>query len=210
MVNVLRKEDEKCSDIVSEFLDEHFYLKRCSLFERIYDKRRQIQGIDVIFSLNDIEYICDEKAAIRYVNKNLRTFSLELSFKDRGGNLHDGWLVDDTKINNSFLFIWIDRAKHDILTSKDDIQEIEIALVSKKSIIEYLESIGWTVSHLLKKSELVREDKSEYCGNLYEDGCKFVCSKFLYEKPVNVLVSRNILKKISVYKEKIIFNETSC
>jgi hypothetical protein len=206
MGSLLRKEDEKCSNIVSDFLDEHFYLKKTELFERINDKERQIQGIDVIFSLKNVKYICDEKAAIRYVNKNLRTFSLELSFRDRGGNLHNGWLIDETKINDSFLFIWIDKAKYDILTSKEDIQELEFALVSKKSIIEYLKSIGWEIPKLIKKSELIREDENEYCGNLYEDGCKFVCSRFLYEKPVNVLLKRDLLKKISVYNEKIVVN----
>ena len=206
MSSLLRKEDEKCSNIVSDFLDEHFYLKKTELFERINDKERQIQGIDVIFSLKNVKYICDEKAAIRYVNKNLRTFSLELSFRDRGGNLHNGWLIDEMKINDSFLFIWIDKAKYDILTSKEDIQELEIALVSKKSIIEYLKSIGWKIPKLIKKSELIRENENEYCGNLYEDECKFVCSRFLYEKPVNVLLKRDLLKKISVYNEKIIVN----
>lgn len=206
MGSLLRKEDEKCSNIVSDFLDEHFYLKKTELFERINDKERQIQGIDVIFSLKNMKYICDEKAAIRYVNKNLRTFSLELSFRDRGGKLHSGWLIDETKINDSFLFIWIDKAKCDILASKEDIQELEIALVSKKSIIEYLKSIGWEIPKLIKKSELIREDENEYCGNLYEDGCKFVCSRFLYEKPVNVLLKRDTLKKISVYNEKIVVN----
>ncbi len=206
MGSLIRKEDEKCSNIVSDFLDEHFYLKKCGFFERINDKQRQIQGIDVIFSLNGVKYICDEKAAIRYVNKNLKTFSLELSFKDRGGNLHSGWLIDDTKINDSFLFIWIDKSKHDILTSKDDIQELEIALVNKKSIIEHLDSIGWGISQLIRKSELIRENEHEYCGNLYEDGCKFVCSRFLYEKPVNVLLNRDTLKKISVYNERIVID----
>jgi hypothetical protein len=206
MGSLLRKEDEKCSNIVSNFLDEHFYFKKCKLFERIDDKKRQIQGIDVIFSLNGVKYVCDEKAAIRYVNKNLKTFSLELSFKDKSGNLHDGWLIDESKINDSFLFIWIDKSKHDILSSKDDIKELEIALVRKKEIIEHLESIGWGISQLIKKSELIRENENEYCGNLYEDGCKFVCSRFLYEKPVNVLLKRDTLKKISIYNERIVID----
>jgi hypothetical protein len=206
MGSLLRKGDERCSDIVSDFLNDNFYSKKCKFFERINDKERQIQGIDVIFELNGQKYVCDEKAAIRYVNKNLKTFSLELSFKDRGGNLHDGWLIDESKINDSFLFIWIDKAKHDILMSKDDIKELEIALVNKKSIIEHLDSIGWGISQLIRKSELIRENEHEYCGNLYEDGCKFVCSRFLYEKPVNVLLKRDTLKKISIYNERIVID----
>lgn len=203
MGSLLRKEDEKCSDIVSEFLNECFYNK-CESFERVNDVGRQIKGIDVIFTLNGEEFICDEKAAIRYVNKNLKTFSMELSFLDRGGNIHDGWLLDEEKINNSFLFIWIDRAKQDILSSKEDIQELEYALVYKEDIVDYLESIGWNESKLIKKADLIREDEHEYCGDLYKDGCKFVCSRFLYEKPVNVLIKREKLKELSVLTKKII------
>lgn len=206
MGSLLRKEDEKCSDIVSNFLNEHFYLKKCSSFERVDDKERQIQGIDVIFSFNNKTFICDEKAAIRYVNKNLKTFSMELSFIDRSGKIHDGWLLDNKKTNDSFLFIWVDKAKNDILKSKADIQELEFGLVYKKDIIEYLNKIGWNKTKLVQKSELIRNDESEYCGDLYKDGCKFVCSRFLYEKPVNVLLKRDTLKKISVYNEKIVIN----
>lgn len=203
MGSLLRKEDEKCSDIVSEFLNECFYNK-CESFERVNDVGRQIKGIDVIFTLNGEKFICDEKAAIRYVNKNLKTFSMELSFLDRGGNIHDGWLLDEEKINNSFLFVWIDRAKQDILSSKEDIQELEYALVYKEDIVDYLESIGWNESKLIKKADLIREDEHEYCGDLYKDGCKFVCSRFLYEKPVNVLIKREKLKELSVLTKKII------
>ena len=200
--SLLRKEDEKCSDMVSLFLDEHFY-SGCQSFERIFDKKEQIQGIDVVFELNGEKYICDEKAAIRYVNKNLKTFSLELSFIDRSGSVHDGWLIDKKKINNSFLFVWIDKAKRDILESKGDILELEYALVKKEDIIKHLEDLGWSINKLIKKSKIIREDEAEYCGDLYEDGCKFVCSRFLYEKPVNVLIRRETLKKISVLNKKI-------
>ena len=204
MGSLLRKGDERCSDIVSDFLNDKFYSKKCKFFERINDKERQIQGIDVIFELNGQKYVCDEKAAIRYVNKNLKTFSLELSFINRSGDLHQGWLIDENKINDSFLLVWIDKAKQNIISSQDDIEELEFTLIKKESIIEYLNSIGWDVTKLMKKSELMRNNEMEYGGSLYEDGCKFVCSRFLYEKPVNVLLSRDILKKISVYNEKII------
>ncbi len=205
MGSLLRKEDEKCSDIVSDFLDEHFYSK-CETIERVNDKNRQIKGIDVIFTLDGKKFICDEKSAIRYVNKKLKTFSMELSFLDKGGNVHEGWLLDENKINDSFLFIWIDKAKKDILSDKNDIQEIEYSLVYKRDIINYLESIGWDELRLIRKSELIRENENEYCGDLYKDGCRFVCSRFLYEKPVNVLIKREKLKKLSVLTEKIVKN----
>ena len=73
--NKIRKEDEKCADIVSKFLEKHFYNK-VENYEKIDDKEQQVKGVDVIFILNGKQYVCDEKAAIRYVNKNLQTFAI--------------------------------------------------------------------------------------------------------------------------------------
>ena len=201
VISKLRKEDERCADIVSRFLDKNFY-NGVKDFQRIEDVQRQVKGIDVIFNFKDKNYVCDEKAAIRYINKGLGTFSLELSFIDRGGNIHDGWLLDENKVNNSFLFIWIDKADKDILFHESEIKELEIALVDRDKIIRYLESLGWDADKLLIKGEKMRDDETEYGGNIYKHGCKFVCSRHLVEQPVNVLLSRDILKKISDFTYK--------
>ena len=203
MGSLLRKEDEKCADIVSKFLDGHFY-NNVDSFKRINTKEEQVKGIDTIFQIDGEEYLCDEKAAIRYVNKNLQTFAMELSFIDRGGNLHEGWLIDDNKVNNSFLFVWIDKAKNDILKSVDDIQELEYMLEKRDKIIEYLNRLGWAKNRLIEKTKLIREDALEYLGRLDKNGCKFVYSGFLYEKPVNVLIARDVLREISLLNKKII------
>lgn len=192
----LRNDDERCSDIVSQFLDKHFYCG-CKSFERVYDKSRQVKGSDVIFTMGSRSYNCDEKAAIRYVNKGLKTFSLELSFINTRGELTQGWLIDPTKVNDSFLFIWIDKAKHDMLTSVDDIQVMEVSLVRKVKIMEYLESIGWTQDRLARKDSKIRNNPDESLGDVYRNGCKFVFSEKLHEKPINVLLSRYTLAKIS-------------
>lgn len=201
----LRAEDERCADIISSFLDKNFYSTiEYSSFERIYDKTRQVEGFDVIIKdLNENIYGIDEKAAIRYVNKNLQTFSMELSFINRGGKINDGWLFDENKKNNYFLFVWIDKADNDIIVSETDIKEIEVALVSKNKIIEYLESIGWNKINLYKKAEKIRLSDNEYKGNLNRDGCKFVCSRHLVEQPVNILISRKKLLTLSEITKKL-------
>ena len=101
MISSLRKEDERREKIVSRFLDENFYQK-VENFERITKKYDQVKGVDVRFKLNNKEYVCDEKAAVRYINKPLRTFAMELHFTDRSSEPHIGWLFDETKVNNSF------------------------------------------------------------------------------------------------------------
>ena len=205
----LRHEDERCSEIVSMFLDKHFYKiifdKPEFQIERIYDKKRQIEGFDVIIidTINNEFYGIDEKAAIRYVNKQLNTFSMELSFIDRSGNIHDGWLFDETKKNNYFLFVWIDKATNDILKSELDIQEVEIALVKREKIIKYLEELGWTKDKINIKSEKIRSSEKEYGGNIHKYGCKFTCSRYLIEQPVNILISRKNLIELSTKNLKI-------
>ena len=196
MGSLLRKEDEKCSEIVSNFLDKNFYNK-CKTFERVNDKVNQVKGIDVIFELNDKKYVCDEKAAIRYVNRYLNTFAMELSFINRNNTLNNGWLLDDKKINDSFLLIYIDKAKNDILQNEDDIEDIELILIRKIKILEYLETLGWTKDKLIEKSNRIRINEDENCGSFKENGCKFVCSKQLFEKPVNVLLLRENLRSLS-------------
>lgn len=197
----IRREDEKCAEIVSQFLEKHFYNKTEN-YEKIDDREKQLQGVDVIFFFNNKQYICDEKAAIRYVNKGLQTFAFELSFLGKGDKLIDGWLISNTKINNSFLCIWIDKADYDILEDIDDIKELEIALIDKQVLVDYLQSLGWTVNKLHIKADRMRKNLNEAQGDININGCRFVCSRKLAEKPVNVLISREKLKKLADYTTK--------
>ena len=197
----IRCEDEKCAEIVSQFLEKHFYNKTEN-YEKIDDREKQLQGVDVIFFFNNKQYICDEKATIRYVNKCLQTFAFELSFLGKGDKLIDGWLISNTKINNSFLCIWIDKADYDILEDVDDIKELEIALIDKQILVDYLQSLGWTVNKLHIKADRMRKNRNEPQGDININGCRFVCSRKLAEKPVNVLVSREKLKELADYTNK--------
>ena len=203
MASLLRKEDEKCADIVSSYLEDTFY-SEVEDFKRINEKEMQFKGIDVIFNINNVKYVCDEKAAIRYVNKPLNTFAMELSFIDRSNMLHEGWLLDTSKVNNSFLFVWIDRATKNILESKEDLIELEYCLIKKEAILDYLSELGWSQEKLLQKSTFIRENKFENLGNITKNGCKFSYSPKLFEKPVNILISRDKLREISVLNRRIV------
>ena len=134
-ISLLRNYDEEAEKIVRDFLIDNFYSKYANDYQIITDKNKQVKGVDSIFKYNDYNYICDEKSAIRYINKNLQTFCFELSFIDKSNAIHDGWLFDTNKINNSFLIIWLDKCKNNCLKTKDDINEIQIALIKKYNII---------------------------------------------------------------------------
>ena len=49
MISKLRKEDEKCANIVADLLDKYLYCN-VSNFERCYDVQRQVSGIDTLFT----------------------------------------------------------------------------------------------------------------------------------------------------------------
>lgn len=189
--SLLRDEDEKLSEEIGDFLDKTFYLEETTDSIRIKDKKLQISGIDTIFTYQGQKYECDEKAAVRY--RNLKTFSLELSFIDKNGDIAVGWFLSQKNRNNSYLFVWIDDG------------EIEIALVEKSAILKYLQSLGWTNELLLKKQRKIRyaldNDKFEYLGNLDNDGLKFHYSKQLVEKPINILLYRDVYRKLAIFNK---------
>lgn len=127
---------------------------------------------------------------------------MELSFIDIKNEEHDGWLLDKTKLTNSFLFCWIDKAKRNYITSEDDILESEIALVKKDNILNHLESIGWNLENLKKKNDRIRKNEDEELGNLRDNEIKFSKSFQLVEKPINVLIRRKNLIHISDFSYK--------
>ena len=199
----LRAADESASRVVENFLDWYFYNTMTTRFRRQPpDTVTQVRGIDTIFTLGGREYRCDEKAAVRYINKPLNSFSMELSFINRANQLKDGWLIDCNECNDSFLFVWINRANTvsaENLWHPDQLVDVEYALVRRDAILQYLLSLGWDVGKLRRKSERLRKYINEAAGNIRQDGCKFTVSRHLVEQPVNVLIPRERLIAISDY-----------
>lgn len=211
-INTHREEDERLSNIISVFIENEFYSKETENYNRIIDKETQVSGIDTIFTYNGREFLCDEKSAVRFINKPLKTFSLELSFINKKNNVVDGWFVDTKKMkNNSYMFIWVDKTKSSIISTIDDITSLTFALVMKNDLFDYLNKIGWTIPKLKEKARRIRFEGDTSFGNLKRNGIVFCFSnkcvygtnrKMLPEEPINCLLDRNVYKKISVcYRE---------
>lgn len=193
----VREYDEHCEKVMAQFLDEHFYKKIGYTWrERVTDRERQVKGLDVILKRDDKVYNIDEKAAIRYTN-GLNTFALELSFLNRKGNRVDGWLIDEKKVNDYFVFVWINKIEGELIENVDSFKEVEVALVSKEKIMIYLESLGWDVDKLLIKDERIRDGIDDNLGDIRKNGCKFSYSERLFEKPINILLPKQAYIKIA-------------
>lgn len=197
-----KKYDEHCEKIISSILDEHFYTDpNITLFERVTNKELQINGIDVLFSLNGQNYTIDEKAAIRWVG--LKTFALELSFLGRNDQVRNGWFLDKKKINNYFVLVWINKLNHKTIQDVSSINNIDVALVSKEKILNYLSSLGWTIEKLHEKDFQIRNDNNVNMGDIEKNGCKFSYSKQLKEQPINILLPKETYIKLAEIYKKI-------
>lgn len=197
----IRKYDEHCEQIMSQFLDKYFYTAiNPTSFERVQDKVRQVKGVDVVMEINEKTYSIDEKAAIRYTN-GLKTFALELSFLNRGGIIQEGWLTDERKINDYFVFVWINKIEDTLIKDISSLKDVDVALVSKNKIMEHLESIGWTKENLKTKDNKIRNENDMNFGNINTNGCKFSYSSRLFEKPINILLPKETYLNIAdIYK----------
>ena len=208
--SAFRKSDELAEKINNEFLEKYFYGLKTENYNRNIDRALQMSGIDTTFSIGDRKYKCDEKVAAHYINKNLKTFSFELSFIDRAGDVSDGWFVGSGKTNDSYLFCWVDCATSDKLSSCKDITKAEITLIKKDRIIEYLKKISWTPRKLKFKASAIRNGNDVNFGTIAKNGIKFSYSKYdsntrtgLVEEPINFILSREILREYSDYNDII-------
>ena len=196
-----RAADESNTLIVNDFLDKYLYTEANGFtrVERVEDRARQIRGVDVELFFNGEFHRVDEKAATSWINRGLKTFSLELAFVDRSGEIFDGWFIRDDLLTDSYVFVWIDEAdvvpfsedKPDIevLSGIDGIKKADIAFVDKHSIKGHLFSLGWGEDALRRKCDnIIENPDKENMGNVWRNGCKFSYSQHLVEKPVNVII----------------------
>lgn len=191
-----REYDEHCEKVMGEFLDKYFYNENIEgTITRVKDRKLQVKGVDVVIDDGDVKFYIDEKAAIRYVG--LKTFALELSFINRQGDINTGWLLDNKKINDYFLFVWINELNGTEIKDISSIKNVDVALVSKASIFRHLNSLGWSKNNLLEKDHRIRNNDNEYMGNILKDKCKFSFSNHLVEKPINILLPKETYMEIA-------------
>jgi hypothetical protein len=206
-----RKNDMIVEREIASFFDENLYSNKelFSEFARTDDYDSEIKGSDLILSSSDGKLkmvVVDEKVAITRANTGLETFSLELSFINKLGRKTCGWFLDTSKTTEYYLFGWINKAdipydekRKKWVTDeirKDNINELEWALVSRKKIIKFLEDRGWTLEKLRKQDERIREQEGVKTKEFIDD-VSFRYSGNYIERPVNILVKRETYIKLS-------------
>jgi hypothetical protein len=211
-----KKEDMNIEDVVRDIV-RHYVWEENEMF-RTYiptnDEPTQKKGSDYVLSDYAGKYpnlIVAEKAAYTHVNRYLPTFAFEALFKNSIGKINDGWLINESNITDAYALVWLNEAnvtKHPEREgywdyrqiTKETIMEFEVVLVLKKVILEYLASNGLTIDRIREISHEMYERKIPYRRI---NGIKLTYGTHRNDRetPVNVLIPRQVLRNLSIYKK---------
>ena len=215
------------SRLIDNWMDKNVYSR--DYFKNVkrytYEDNPELQnsGVDVIFTLNGMEYICDEKCAAEKVNMDLKTFAFELSqtYKNDRSLRHYGWFLRDNMKNDSYMFQYIDEAYNEDGTEQNQytltengIKRVTLILVRKEKIYEYLAEHKLTKEKLFKANDyMLSHSKSFFPDKIERNG--FKCNDYRYgwvlhrdfnheEETVNLLIKKSELMKISDWYSTIV------
>lgn len=191
-------------EILSRYLDAVYKVKGFE-FQRIADMEKQHRGVDILISKNNVEYVVDEKAQLHYLNKDLPTFTFELSYlKDKLKK--EGWLFDKNKITQYYFLVTGIFLKNGQSTLKtpDDIHKLKITSVNRSKLIKHLDSIGLNNERLSNYDKQLRA-KDAYGKNSIDEldanheGLIYF-TQHLEEKPINLQLRLEYLLNVGVAK----------
>lgn len=216
-----REGDEKGEKIIGAYLDAYLYPYITSTNKRnTYDKDKQYTGEDVWLTSGDTYMVVDEKAAIRYANRRLDTFAIELSLKNRKGKEFYGWFMDENQTSTDMSLIWVNSAQTDsdnVLVDSGSVYDVTVAIVDKDAIKKYLLERGWNEERLNVKIRQIRQFVDDIgadfwkdtairakLGSLIQNGMQFFCTSGAWEKTINVLLPKQELIKMSTCAYRVL------
>lgn len=195
-----RKRDSEVEKEISRFLDETVYPKIGAEVERLTDQYNQLRGIDLLFTYKDIfKAKVDEKALTHYINKDLPTFAFELS-SVQGDVTREGWFTNEKLETDFYMLIWL-WANEEWDLKRENITKVQLYLVNKQDLLDYLESNGLSILDLRRKANEIRLNAVD--GPLEKESYKdfyFYLSKNLSEEPVNIVFRKELLARLATYK----------
>jgi hypothetical protein len=161
-------------------------------FQRVSDVKKQLQGIDLTLtrSMDQKEFLIDEKAQLDYVNDDLPTFAFELSYLKKGAS-KKGWLFDSSKKTEFYALITgIYSDEPNKFTS------CKITFVNRKKLISFLKSRTITENSLV----IFIENSLPKQGKLKMSELDSKTEGYLYfsrynkaEKPINLVLKLDFL-----------------
>lgn len=218
-----RRHDKDVEQNIAKLLDA-IYAENNIDFKRVTDIDEQKAGIDVriVRPEDKHELLVDEKSASTYFQKRLRTFCFELSSENNVNGF--GWFApENDKIKTEYYILAYpyapNKPKDDLLESVD---EMEVLFISKKKIWNYLKKQGISGSDFVTSciinngipvnnfNQPLGPGEEEY-KKVYDfnKDIRFVYSTHLAEHPLNIIISRYVLRKLADKVINKIYNNPS-
>ncbi len=143
------KSDLLQEQILAQYLNS-IYRKKGFDFRRSTTKAEQHLGIDLIIEHDGIDFNIDEKAQLHYLNKDLPTFTFELSYLNSKNAISTGWLMDTCKKTHYYFLVTAIFTSQPIdkLCRFEDISSVKIMSVSRLKLLHFLENIGLAANTL--------------------------------------------------------------
>lgn len=182
------------------YFNQVYQQSGCTMFCRNENVELQKRGIDVfMYSKHRKILNLDEKCATRYWQGNLKTFALELWTTNNGKN--NGWFNpnNDYVLTTDYNFAWVTASDEHL----SKIYSLECAMIRKSDIWEYLKSIGFTYESLMQafndNAEVVKKYDRASLRYIISPDLYIVQSLHLTEAPINLVVSKSLLKDLSYF-----------
>lgn len=202
-----REGDMSAEAELAFFLDKYLYdrfpnRQRYSSIERIKNRREQLNGTDVRFSMKDGRvFNVDEKAQLYYLNKNLPTFAFEIQFL-RYGAPTTGWPCNERLQTDYYMLIWpfADRDTPAGI-SWENFTKADCLMISKKNLLSFLEGKGLAVDRMLADADKIRRERRT--GRILIEGLSGIYYFASYpqhyeEAPINIVVAKSYLQHMAV------------
>jgi hypothetical protein len=190
----LRPQDSANERVVADFLDRFVYGLLGLRHERIDDRERQLNGVDVVLhwpAANPTMTLkVDEKAATHYVNENLPTFAFEIDWLAEGGEKRCGWLLAEGSETECYCLVWLWARPAKPLTV-EGIFRVHVCIVRRDAVLDLLKRHGLTSDRLRQKAWDARASVEGWREG--PEGIRFSLSDHLDERPVNVVVPKHML-----------------
>lgn len=227
MANESFREDLSQEKIMSLYLDNHLY--NCGIFERAERtpaKPEQKKGCDIILTSNYWgiqDCLVDEKAQITYFNRDQATFAFELYYQKRENSgvytKKIGWFIDGSKETEAFLLVWPFSCSPDKCGKIQNLQYNDIAgirylIVKKDRLNKYLQNKGLSDKKLLYIAKDIFYHKiklkdGRYYPIEYDTDVYFTQSLNLDEKPINLVIKRDILWLLADMRGEVMGNTSA-
>lgn len=216
-METFRKTDMRAEEQLAVFMDRCFYSKYKDKdgnhiqFNRIRDKKTQLNGVDIEILSNEKWIKIDEKASFYYSNAMIPTFAFEIdSIQKEHGNLVEGWFVNENLLTDYYMLIWpnIKCEKKDNNWVRKELKTIESTdftiiesmLIKKERLITELQKIGYDKNYLVRYAKRIRQDQLGIKDMFSEEldyNMKITFSCQIPEKPINIVIPKSFLKRIA-------------